>query len=185
MSWNSIVHRRKQTANKFKENWADSSDGNVAVIEARPARTRAEQEPDRSNPLDSTAISEATRAPRQAPPRAENQRQALLTLRARLQGDVIERADTALSGCGIEQSCGSPDTADRASEIVEQDVVLGLLGSATATLDQIDASLERIEDGTYERCVQCGARIPAARLEALPYATCCVQCAARQERAPS
>jgi len=105
-----------------------------------------------------------------------------LALRARLQGDVTEAADSALSGCGIESTCSSPDTADRAGEIIEQDTALSLLGNATRRLEQIEAALQSIADGSYGRCVQCNARIPAERLEAVPYATCCVQCAARLER---
>lgn len=115
-------------------------------------------------------------------PSAEAQRRALLALRARLWGDVTHTADAALAG-SMEATSASPDAADLASETIEQDVALSLLGSAAVTLDQIDAALQRIEDGTYGHCARCGTKIPAARLEALPYATCCVQCAARQERA--
>jgi len=115
-------------------------------------------------------------------PRVENQRHALVALRARLLGNVAQTANAALSGCGIEATCASPDTADRASEVFEQDLAISLLGSANGTLEQIEAALRHIDDGSYGRCVECGTRIPTARLEAVPYATCCVQCAARQER---
>ena len=76
----------------------------------------------------------------------------------------------------------SPDTVDCASEIIEQDLAVGLLGSVGETLDQIEAALQRIEEGAYGRCADCGIKIPAMRLEAIPYATCCVECAARHER---
>ena len=109
-------------------------------------------------------------------------RQALLELRARLRGDVAETADVAL-GNSIAASSASPDAVDCASEIIEQDLALGLLGSAEDTLEQIDAALKRMEDGSYGRCAECGVKIPTVRLEAIPYATCCVSCAARQERA--
>jgi len=115
-------------------------------------------------------------------PSVKGQRRALLALRARLRGNAAQTADTALSGCGVETTCASPDTADRASEIAEQDLAVSLLGSVTGTLEQIEAALQRIEDGNYGRCMECDTRIPAARLEAIAYATCCVQCAARQER---
>jgi len=115
-------------------------------------------------------------------PRVASQRRALLALRAQLHGEVTETADSALSGCGIESTCSSPDTADRAGEIIEQDTALGLLGNATGRLEQIESALESIADGSYGRCVECDARIPAARLEAVPYATRCVRCAARLER---
>ena len=111
-----------------------------------------------------------------------DRRQALLALRARLQGNVVRTAEAVLSGDGPETKLYSPDTADSATEVVEQNLAVSLLGSATTTLDQIDTALRRIEEGHYDRCLDCGERIPAARLEAVPYATRCVQCAARQEQ---
>lgn len=114
-------------------------------------------------------------------PSLEDQRQVLLALRARLRGNVAQTADAALGGYALESTSASPDAVELASETIEQDLALNLLGSATGTLDEIEAALERIEDGAYGRCEDCNARIPAARLEAIPYATCCVRCAARRE----
>jgi RNA polymerase-binding transcription factor DksA len=44
-------------------------------------------------------------------------------------------------------------------------------------LRDIDAALQRIEDGTYGICVVCGGPIAAARLEVRPMALTCVACA--------
>jgi DnaK suppressor protein len=115
-------------------------------------------------------------------PWLRSQRQSLLAMRNRLRGDVTQAAEEVLSN-GVETTSASPDTADRASESIEQDVALSLLGNATGALDQIETALERIEDGSYGRCAQCGTEIPPVRLEAIPYAACCVHCAARKERA--
>ena len=104
-------------------------------------------------------------------------------LRSRLNGNVDETADMALGGCGISSTCSSPDAADLATECIEQDLALSMLNSVSGTLEQIEDALQRIGDGTYGRCVVCDTVIPAARLEAIPYAKCCVQCAAEQERA--
>jgi DnaK suppressor protein len=46
------------------------------------------------------------------------------------------------------------------------------------TVDEIDAALDRIADGTYGRCTQCGIAIPPERLELRPYAAGCVACQA-------
>jgi RNA polymerase-binding transcription factor DksA len=43
-------------------------------------------------------------------------------------------------------------------------------------LAEIDGALERIADGTYGVCGSCSGTIPPRRLEALPFATLCVQC---------
>ena len=46
----------------------------------------------------------------------------------------------------------------------------------------IDAALMRIDDGTYGRCASCGESINGERLEALPWATLCIECQRRQGR---
>lgn len=45
-----------------------------------------------------------------------------------------------------------------------------------ATVAQISAALNRIDEGTYGHCTRCGRQIAPARLEALPYASACIEC---------
>lgn len=45
---------------------------------------------------------------------------------------------------------------------------------------QVEHAQERLEDGKYGVCERCGKDIPVARLEAIPYATLCVEDAARR-----
>ena len=47
---------------------------------------------------------------------------------------------------------------------------------------EVEAALERVEDGTYGVCEQCGGPIAEARLEALPATRSCITCAARPRR---
>jgi RNA polymerase-binding transcription factor DksA len=53
--------------------------------------------------------------------------------------------------------------------------------SATSALRSllidIDAALQRLQDGTYGTCQDCGRPVPVARLRALPHTTHCVDCA--------
>jgi DnaK suppressor protein len=51
-----------------------------------------------------------------------------------------------------------------------------------ATVGDIDQALERLDTGTYSRCVTCGTPIPAERLEAVPWAALCVPCSAKPAR---
>ena len=53
---------------------------------------------------------------------------------------------------------------------VERERDLALSSQARHTVGQIDAALERIDDGTYGFCVTSGAPIPKARLRAIPWA---------------
>ena len=72
----------------------------------------------------------------------------------------------------------NPDAEERATER-EGDEVLEALGlSHLDEIRQIDAALERIEEGGYGACAACGEPIAKGRLEALPFAVTCIQCAA-------
>ncbi len=113
-------------------------------------------------------------------------RERLIDLRARLRGDVNQMADAALKKSRTEAngdlSSMPIHMADIGSDNFEQEFTISLMESEEGTLDQIEASLERIEDGTYGQCEECGARIPKTRLNAIPYANLCVKCAAREEQ---
>src|SRR5262249_29769831 len=109
----------------------------------------------------------------------------LLAIRARLRGDVTQLADEALKR-NRQDASGDLSTmpihmADIGSDNFEQDFTLTLLESEEDTLEQIELALSRIADGTYGTCESCGAAIPKARLQAIPYAMKCVECARKQE----
>ena len=53
----------------------------------------------------------------------------------------------------------------------------GLAEAAASELRQVDDALARMDAGTYGICANCGRPIPAARLEARPFAEYCVACA--------
>lgn len=46
---------------------------------------------------------------------------------------------------------------------------------AAQTLAQVRAALQRIQDGTYGSCLDCGRQIPPVRLEAVPWAPYCIE----------
>jgi DnaK suppressor protein len=112
-------------------------------------------------------------------------KELLLALRARLRGDVSHMADVALNSSGSEANGGLSGMpihmADLGTDAFEQEFTLSLMESEEETLERIEASLERIEGGTYGDCEECGAKIPKARLAAIPYATMCVKCASESE----
>jgi DnaK suppressor protein len=61
----------------------------------------------------------------------------------------------------------------------ERSQVGALVDQARAHLAEVDAALERVEDGTYGVCASCGEPIAPARLEARPVARTCISCASR------
>jgi DnaK suppressor protein len=112
-------------------------------------------------------------------------KERLMMLRARLRGDVSQLANAALkksrSEANGDLSSMPIHMADIGSDNFEQEFTLSLLENEGAALEKIDTSLERIEDGTYGTCEECGVKIPKTRLNAIPYASLCVKCASQQE----
>jgi DnaK suppressor protein len=112
-------------------------------------------------------------------PNGRFHRDNLLALRARLLGDVNQMADAALKDSNAVRM--PSEMADIGTEAYEQELTLDLLCNEKEVLEQIEAALERIADGSYGRCEACGKSIPKARLDAIPYAALCVKCASQQE----
>ena len=59
---------------------------------------------------------------------------------------------------------------------VPDQVALSRAGTLLRTIEEIDAALERMDTGTFGRCVHCGSAIPLERLEFRPFASSCVSC---------
>ncbi|MDA8317929.1 MAG: TraR/DksA C4-type zinc finger protein [Actinomycetota bacterium] len=59
---------------------------------------------------------------------------------------------------------------------VDRERDLALSAQALAAVEEIDAALAKIADGSYGACERCGQPIPKPRLKALPYARLCVAC---------
>lgn len=111
----------------------------------------------------------------------------LMMLRARLRGDVTQLADAALKKRRTEAngdlSSMPIHMADLGSDNYEQEFTLSLMESEGGTLEKIEAALDRIEEGTYGQCEECGSKIPKTRLNAIPFALMCVKCASQSEQA--
>lgn len=71
---------------------------------------------------------------------------------------------------------------DIASSDRERELTLRLSERGREKLREIEDALERIEEGTFGACEQCGAKIPKGRLKVMPLATTCVACKSRQEK---
>jgi RNA polymerase-binding transcription factor DksA len=71
-----------------------------------------------------------------------------------------------------------PRDAPDAAIVLENDEILQAVDeTARGEIKQIERALERVEAGTYGLCEECGKRIEAERLRAVPYAVHCRRCA--------
>jgi len=69
------------------------------------------------------------------------------------------------------------DSYGVASQTLLEDITVDTLEREHELLGEIEAALERLEEGEFGICQGCGEQIPQRRLEALPWARYCVACA--------
>ena len=97
-------------------------------------------------------------------------REQLLALRA----DLDARLERIKSNV---QRGYNPDSAERAKEMEDMEVVDALGNETTEKISRINAALRRLDAGEYGSCAACGNPIQAKRLETFPYAEHCIDCA--------
>ena len=126
------------------------------------------------------ADSAAKRAPKGLPKRK------LAALRKHLEAEQIQlRAQIAqLDADFADESwkARSDDDAESGTATFERERTMSLAQNARGLLSAIDRALDRMDDGTYGRCVSCGELIDINRLEALPAAVDCLDCRRKAER---
>ncbi len=94
-------------------------------------------------------------------------------LRARLT-DLVARAEV------IEDDLRHPleqDWEDQAIDLADDEALAGVDDVLRNEIQQIRLALLRIANGSYGTCAKCGGKIQLARLEAMPAATRCINCA--------
>jgi DnaK suppressor protein len=72
---------------------------------------------------------------------------------------------------------------DAASVTFDRELGYSLESNSGHVLAAIDEALRRIEEGSFGTCVRCGNPIAEERLEAMPYATKCIECKRLEGRA--
>ncbi len=70
--------------------------------------------------------------------------------------------------------------ADAAAATAERSEVLGIVENLTKLLADVAQALDKVEDGTYGLCKECGKEIGAARMEFRPTSRYCVDCKTRR-----
>jgi DnaK suppressor protein len=77
---------------------------------------------------------------------------------------------------------GIQDIGDEAANIYNKQILLSLNENERMRLKEVDESLDRIENGTYGICEECGGPISLKRLEVRPVAKYCVPCLTKLEK---
>lgn len=104
----------------------------------------------------------------------------LQSQREQLLGVLRAKIAASGEGLGLENQSKLTDDDAAADAAAEMDVAMVIRESRE--LQDIDAALARIADGSYGSCADCGGEIAHARLKAYPMATRCLPCQEQQER---
>jgi DnaK suppressor protein len=94
---------------------------------------------------------------------------------------ILSEGDKTL-GNGLQQSPDDlPDFADQSSFESDRNFLLRLRDRERKLLAKIDDALQRIENGEFGICEECGKDIGIKRLKARPVVTLCIECKTKQE----
>ncbi len=108
----------------------------------------------------------------------------LAYFRKKLEGmssDILNEAEKTISDM-TDHTENYPDPTDRASAESDRSFELRIRDRERKLLNKIKEAIERIDNGSYGICDDCGDDIAVERLEARPVTTYCIDCKTRQEQ---
>jgi DnaK suppressor protein len=76
----------------------------------------------------------------------------------------------------------SQDPADKASNSYTKELLFSQSTNERNTLKLIEEALDRLTEGTFGECINCGEEINLKRLDAIPWAPHCIRCQELQEQ---
>ena len=94
--------------------------------------------------------------------------------------ELLSHADDTVSGM-TQPKENFPDPTDRASLESERNFMLRIRDRENKLIKKIRSALERIENGSFGVCEECGEDITIKRLKARPVTTQCIDCKTKEE----
>ena len=95
---------------------------------------------------------------------------------------LLKEVNLRLSKFNRSRECWVTDTAEIASNIMEDNAVMSIAQGEAREISQIDSTLKKIEEGKYGVCDCCGSDINKHRLMAIPFVSLCLKCKEAEER---
>lgn len=105
-------------------------------------------------------------------------REMLLGNMARLEGEALKTGSADNAG---DLSKAPSHLADLGSDSYEQELALGFYENEEEVLAEIDAALDRLDEGKFGDCETCQEFIGRERLNALAWARLCIGCKRKEE----
>ena len=94
--------------------------------------------------------------------------------------EIVSEAMGTMQGMGVELE-SFPDPTDRGSLEGDRNLTLRIRDRERKLIGKIKEAIDRIDDGTYGKCEECGETIGLERLKARPVTTLCIDCKSLQE----
>ncbi len=115
---------------------------------------------------------------------AERFRDILLVERRRVSSaiDHLHESNSTSLEDETEEETYDNHLADSATATLNREIDYTLEENSEHVLAAIEEALSRIDEGTFGKCARCGKAIAEERLEAIPYATRCIDCKRLEER---
>ena len=114
--------------------------------------------------------------------RNEELRRILIGLRDEVLGKLAQEMGAKVDEDPRMSTISTLDTGDLSQLDLNEDIDYALLDMQIERLREAEDALDRLEEGTYGICEDCGASINVERLEVLPFTTYCVRCQERREQ---
>ena len=95
--------------------------------------------------------------------------------------ELLQEAERAVGTMNNESEEAFADPTDRAALESDRNFLLRMRDRERKLIGKINEAFERIGDGSYGRCEECGGEIGIERLKARPVTTLCIGCKSAQE----
>ncbi len=93
---------------------------------------------------------------------------------------LLSEAEKTVSGMTNDKNT-FPDPTDRANLETDRNFLLRIRDRERKLIIKIKEALQRIEDGTFGICEECGEEISEERLKVRPVTTLCIECKTKAE----
>lgn len=114
--------------------------------------------------------------------RNEELRKILIELRDEIVNKISQEMGTKVDEDPRMSTLSTMDIGDLSQLDLNEDIDYTLLNMQIERLREVEDALDRLEEGTYGVCEDCGASINLERLKVLPFTTYCVQCQEKREQ---
>lgn len=107
---------------------------------------------------------------------------ALIAAEERVRTQMQYHVDDALDCSNSDKRGVTTHMADVSSDNSRHEMEIRMIAEDGDVLHLIEEALERLANGEYGKCQECGEDIPEGRLQVRPYAVYCIKCKSKLEQ---